>query len=115
MKSFVVGTVLEPEIQTTKENKVHLNFGLLVGKHSTTLDVWEGSEAWPKISELTEGAVVLLVVSAFVDEGKWQRYRVNDIVKAPEGLRQSLLALFQPPVAAPQQPQQEQSNKAKAG
>lgn len=117
MKSFAVGMVIEPEMQTTQNGKQHVIFGFLVGKCSETFDVWEDNRCFAKAASLKEGDRLLLIVKGAVDKRNELRYYINDIADAPEGLRQSLLALFQPPVAqpTPQQPQPEQANKAKAG
>lgn len=118
MNSFAAGTVIEPEVRKSKEGRMYVNFGFLVGKRSEDFTIWEDNRCFAKAASLKEGDRLLLIVKGAVDKRNELRYYINDITDAPEGLRQSLLALFQPPVAVvppPQQPQPEQANKAKAG
>lgn len=117
MNSFVAGTVIEPEVLKSKEGRTYVNFGFLVGKRSEDFTIWDDNRFFAKAASLKEGDRLLLIVKGAVDKRNELRYYINDIADAPEGLRQSLLALFQPPVAqpTPQQPQPEQANKAKAG
>lgn len=93
MRSFVVGKVLEPELRATAKQGL-VEFGLLLGRESVVLTVWDSDKPYKFACGLRDGQRVICILNSAVDSKGRLRYYVNDIALSPDGLREDLLELF---------------------
>lgn len=96
MTSFVIGRVVEPEVReiTAKGQKRKVcSVGVLSGRNCNQFDIFDDSKVFEKVSKMKDGALVLAVVSASVDNRGQLRCYLNGIGDCPDGLRNQLISL----------------------
>ena len=91
MRSYIIGRIVEPEIQTvkmreTKEKRSVCRFGILSGRDCEQFDVWDGDNVFDKVSGFEDGDQVIAVVNTTVTDKGQLRCYLNFIGDCPDDI-----------------------------
>lgn len=97
MRSFMIGSVLEPEIRsitTKKGDREILTLAILSGRTAVSFDVWEDDRNFKKLTEYKNGDQVCVIVSDGLDDRGRIKHYLNDIAPCSDELREDFRSLF---------------------
>lgn len=97
MRSFMLGSVLEPEVRTISTKKGDrdvLTLAILSGRTSVQFDVWEDDRNYRKFAEFSNGDYVCAIVSDGLDDRGRIKHYLNDMALCSSELREDFCALF---------------------
>lgn len=98
MKSFLIGTVLDPEVRHIKtkagDKRDYIVFGILSGRSSIEFQVWDNDRAFDKVKQLGEGQIACVIVNDRVDEKGKIVYYIDDCAECPVEFQLELQSFF---------------------